>query len=73
MDRRLKAFSGRQVLRLIEWAENCGDPQLHSDILAMAEEWQLESMEQPVDVKLSAAPSASRGTSSHRSTRNRVG
>jgi hypothetical protein len=49
MDRRLKVLTGRQVLRLLDAADDCGDPQLHADILAMAEERLLESMQQLVD------------------------
>src|SRR5262249_35410206 len=56
-----------RLMRLIEWAQNCGDPQIRADLLTMAEEWLLESMRQPVSAKRPAAPSA---TWSRGSTRN---
>jgi hypothetical protein len=46
MDRRLKALTGRQVMRLLDEAKNCGDAKLQADLLAMAEEWLLEAMVQ---------------------------
>ena len=45
MDRKLKAFMGRQVERLLDAARDCDDPELQGDILAMAESWMRSSLE----------------------------
>ena len=72
MDRRLKMFVGRQIDHLLEAAKDCrDDTELHADILAMAEDWMLQSLEnggirgippeRPLDVAQKLCPPRSRG------------
>jgi hypothetical protein len=44
VDRRLKAFVGRQIDRLLDAAKDCNDPELQGDILQMAEYWIRQSV-----------------------------